>query len=135
MLALALLGLFALVFAQQTDATFDSGCNNKTSNEIQCCVNIDEVIGFINIDGCADLIIDWDNLNITLALELNDVILFESTFGWNTPPELCTDIWGLHICLKLEDMTLKEGDLHGCLYLNIDNLQVEMGCFDIGQED
>lgn len=107
------------------------GCNNYNDDEIQCCVYDDEILGFINIDGCVDLIIEWESLDITLALELNDVILFESTFGLDSPPALCTDFMGMNICLDLYDMDLVNGTLSGCVGLYIDTVNVPLGCFEI----
>ena len=77
------------------------------------------------------MIIDWDNLDITLELELNNTVIFEVTFGFDTPPAICTDIWGVNIFLKLEDMNFDDWNLSGCLDLIIDNsTDVSMGCFE-----
>ena len=110
-------------------STIDYGCNNSKTDEIQCCVYDDDIIGFIDIDACAVLDIDWDNLNITAMLELNGVVLFESTFGFDTPPELCTDFKGSNICLKFYNIDLINGELSGCLGIKIDNIEIPLGCF------
>ena len=110
------------------------GCTDN-NNEVSCCIGETEILNWINIVGCADLIIDWDNLNITLQLELNNTVLFETTFGFNTPPEICTDIWGLYICLLLNDIDFDDWNLSGCLDLIIDySIDVPMGCFDTSKD-
>ena len=134
-----LLALLALATCMPTNSTSDvdaeleTGCNNHSSNEIQCCVDIEDILGFMRVDACADLFIDWENLNMTAALELNDVILFESTFGFDYPPELCTDCFGARICMNIYDMMLKNGELSGCVGIKIDNIQIELGCFSTEQ--
>ena len=131
-LVLFLLGLASCSNVQNTIHVDDTvlGCTDE-NDEISCCIGETEILGWINLVGCADMIIDWDNLNIILQLELNGTILFETTFGFNNPPEICADIWGLHICLKLEDMEFDDWNLSGCLDLIIDDsIDVPMGCFD-----
>eukprot|EP00766_Chilomastix_caulleryi_P006146 gnl/Chilomastix_caulleri/81.p1 GENE.gnl/Chilomastix_caulleri/81~~gnl/Chilomastix_caulleri/81.p1 ORF type:complete len:160 (+),score=24.07 gnl/Chilomastix_caulleri/81:68-481(+) len=129
MLALVfLLALFGLVFTNEVETIkAETGCVDQ-DNVISCCIC--ENIGFINLDGCADIIVDWENLNITLQLTLNNVVLFETTFGFDTAPMLCADIWGSHICLELVNLNLDNWELTGCLDLIIDNIRVPMGCFD-----
>lgn len=108
----------------------DTGCNNYNSNEIQCCTCIDNIIGFIDIDGCADIYIDWDDLDIEFVLELNDTVLFDTEFGFDHPPELCIDIWGTNYCVDFEDMNIQNGVFTGCLHLVIDNdLDINFGCW------
>ena len=92
------------------------------------------MVGFIDIDGCATMQIDWDTLDITLQLTLNGTILFETTFGFDYPPELCTDIWGVHICVILEDMKLKNWEFTGCLHVTVDNVDINFGCWDIKRD-
>lgn len=113
---------------------FSYGCNNYNDDEIQCCVYEDEIIGFINLDGCADIIIDWNRMNITLALELNGTTLFETTFGFDSPPILCTDFMGSRVCLDIYDMDLINGVLSGCLELRIDEKKVPLGCFETKEQ-
>ena len=113
-----------------------AGCSNKSDNEIQCCACLDNVLGFIDLDGCADLTIDWDELDITLSLELNDTVLFESTFGFDSAPELCTDLWGIHICVYLDNLDLHDWEFTGCLHVIIDNqVDINFGCWDLKRED
>ena len=129
MLALILLlALFGLAFSEDVEAVeAEVGCVDK-DNIISCCICQD--IGFINLDGCADIIINWDTLDLTLELTLNGVVLFETTFGFDKAPMLCADIWGSHICLQLDDLNLDNWELSGCLNLIIDDIVVPMGCFD-----
>ena len=130
-LVLFLLGLISCSKVEETVL----GCTNE-DNEVSCCIGETDILGWLDLVGCADLIIDWDNLDITLELELNNTVLFETTFGFDTPPELCTDIWGLNICLKLEDMDFDDWNLSGCLDLVIDNsIEVPMGCFDTSKSE
>lgn len=96
-------------------------------NFIQCCTEAE--LGFINLDGCADMILDWDDLDITLQLELNGVVLFDTTFGFDRQPELCVDVWGVNICLLLDNLDLDDWKMSGCLDLVVNDVVVPLGCF------
>ena len=121
---------------KETGIDTGAGCSNTSNNTVECCACLDDLLGFIDLDGCADLIIDWDELNVTFRLTLNSTILFESTFGFDTAPELCTDIWGLHICVYFEDMRLRDWTFEGCLHLIIDySLDINLGCWSISKPE
>ena len=112
-----------------------AGCANTSNNDIDCCACIEDVLGFIDLDGCAHLYIDWDTLDVTFSLTLNDTVLFESTFGLNTAPELCTTLWGINICVYFEDMKLRNWTFEGCLHLIIDNsLDINLGCWSLSKD-
>lgn len=112
-----------------------AGCSNKSDDTVECCGCVDNILGFIDLDGCAVMLIDWDNLNITFELTLNDTILFESTFGFNTAPALCTTLWGVDICVEFENIELQNWEFTGCLHLIIDNkTDINFGCWDIKRE-
>lgn len=113
-----------------------AGCSNTSDNTVECCACVDDILGFIDLDGCADLVIDWDELNVTFKLTLNGTVLFESTFGFDTAPELCTDLWGLHFCVYFEDMELKNWTFEGCLHLIIDyGIDINLGCWSISKPE
>ena len=124
------------VSARATDIETGAGCSNTGDNIIDCCACVDNVIGFIDLDGCATLEIDWDTLDVTLSLELNDTVLFETTFGFDSAPSLCTDLWGIHICVDLENLDLHNWEFTGCLHVIIDNkVDINFGCWDIKKDD
>lgn len=69
----------------------------------------------MNVLGCAD--------------NHDSTILSETTYDFNNTQEIYMDIWGLHICLKLEDMEFDGWNLSGCLDLIIgDSIDVPIGC-------
>lgn len=112
-----------------------AGCSNKSNNEIECCACLDDLLGFIDLDGCADIELDWDTLDVTFRLTFNGTVLFESTFGFDSAPELCTDIWGIHICASFEDISLQNWTFEGCLHITIDyKLDINMGCWSLSKE-
>ena len=135
---MVMLALMALALAATEVDEAGAGCINHTNNEIECCAGFEDEIWIFDVRtvACAYLDINWDELNITLTLELNDVILFESTFGFDTAPELCTDFMGTHICLGLTDMKFDEWNLSGCISLTLDyNKEIDLGCFDTSKLD
>eukprot|EP00767_Chilomastix_cuspidata_P004547 gnl/Chilomastix_cuspidata/47.p2 GENE.gnl/Chilomastix_cuspidata/47~~gnl/Chilomastix_cuspidata/47.p2 ORF type:complete len:130 (+),score=26.23 gnl/Chilomastix_cuspidata/47:37-426(+) len=117
--------LAALVFAEEGD----TGCTD-VDNIVTCCLDLE--ISFIELDGCAELIIDWEMLDVEFEFFLNGVLLFDDTFGFDEPPLFCTDIWGLSICLGIEDLLYDDWVLSGCLDLVIEGAVVEIGCFSAG---
>ena len=131
-----LLGLLALAFAANVSEA-GAGCNNDTDNQIECCAGFEEDIWIFDVKtiACADIEIDWDTLDVTVALSINDVVLFESTFGIDSPPELCTDWMGCHICLGLTDMKLEDWVFTGCVSITIDNKEIDLGCWDTSKLD
>lgn len=134
-----LLALFGLAFAASTSTVNDAGagCNNHTDNEIECCAGFEEDIWIFDVKtvACANIMIDWDTLNVEVQLVLNDVILFESTFGIDYPPELCTDFMGSHICLGLTDMNLEDWRFTGCVSIIVDYKEIPLGCWDTSKLD
>lgn len=133
--AVANSGLHTYRYENSLKTDSGAGCANVTRNDIDCCACIENILGFIDLDGCAHLYIDWDSLNVTFSLTLNGTILFESTFGLNTPPELCTTIWGLDICVYFEDMRLRNWTFEGCLHLIIDNsIDINLGCWSLSRD-
>lgn len=125
-----------LLIASILGLSCDNGCENISNNEISCCTCNEDVIGFIDLDGCAIIDLDWDELDIDFTLELNNTILFETTFGFNHPPELCIDIWGMEICALLEDLSLLNNEFTGCLHLLVnENLDINLGCWDLKREE
>ena len=129
-LLLVLLAAFALATDVPTTVK-DAGCQ-EINNVASCCAYED--IGFINIDACANIEIDWTTLDITFSLTLNGVVLFDTTFGFDTPPALCADIFGMNICVGFTNMDLTDWVLSGCISLVIDGKKsIELGCFTLGQ--
>ena len=108
------------------------GCINSSNNLIECGVCLD-LWDWINIDISAELFIDWDLLDLTLTLDFNNVPLFETTFGINSPPYLCASFSGLDICIGFNDLELINWNLTGCLDLTIDGLHITLGCFDLSK--
>lgn len=133
-----LLALLAFAFASSSVQDAGAGCINTTDNEIQCCAGFEEDIWIFDVKtvACAYVDIDWEELNMTLTLELNDVILFESTFGFDTPPELCATWNGTDICLGITDMKFEDWNLSGCISIILDSTkEIELGCFDTSKLD
>lgn len=133
-----LLALFGLAFAAANEVSeAGAGCNNNTDNEIECCAGFEEELWIFDVKtvACANIVLDWDTLNVDLQLVLNDVILFESTFGIDNPPELCTDWMGCHICLGLTDMNLEDWRFTGCVSITVDNKEIPLGCWDTSKID
>lgn len=120
-------------FISTSDIDYGYGCNNSIENSVECCACVDP--GWLKFDGCADISIDWNDLDITLVLTLNDTILFDTTFGLDAPPALCADIWGVHICLKLEDLKLEDWEFTGCVHVTIDSIDINFGCFDLKKDE
>ena len=113
---------------------FDAGCSNE-DNTVSCCFD-EDLLGFIDINGCAELTFDFETLDVTIDLVLNSKVLFETTFGLDTQPELCVDnVFGLEkICIGLTDLKLDDFVLSGCLSLIFnDKKDVEIGCFELGK--
>ena len=129
---LLLLALFALAFADNTVTDAGAGCNNETDNEIECCAGFEEELWIFDVKtvACADIQIDWDTLDIELALSVNDVVLFDTSFGLDNPPALCTDWLGAHICLGLTDLHLEDWRFTGCVSVIIDGKDIDLGCWD-----
>lgn len=120
--------------ALRTDA--GAGCANTTSNDIDCCACIEDILGFIDLDGCGHLYIDWDTLDVTFTLTLNDTVLFESTFGFDAAPELCTTLWGINICASFENMKLEDWTFEGCLHVVIDyKTDINLGCWSLSRDE
>lgn len=131
MLALLLVLLSAFAFAVDVPTFKETGCQ-EVNNVASCCAY--EEIGFITLDACANIEVDWTTLDIIFSLTLNDVVLFETTFGFDTPPALCADIFGMNVCVAFTNMNLTDWVLNGCISLIIDNSKViELGCFTLGQ--
>ena len=131
MLALLLVLLAAFTLATDVPTVKETGCQ-EVNNVASCCAY--EEIGFITLDACANIEIDWTTLDITFSLTLNGVVLFDTTFGFDTPPALCADIFGMNVCVAFTDMDLTDWVLNGCISLVIDSSKVvELGCFTLGQ--
>ena len=123
-------------FAMENIKTIDAGCTD-VNNDIECCfgTDVDLYVFDIKLHGCADLSINWDTLDVDLELTLNDTVLFDTTFGLDRPPELCTDIWGLHVCLGLTDLMLDDWTFSGCLSVIInDSKTIDLGCFSTSKD-
>ena len=124
------------VSARANEIDTGAGCSNTSDNDIQCCACLDNVVGFIDLDGCANIYIDWDTLDVTFSLTLNGTILFESTFGIDHAPELCTDIWGVNICVELENLDLQDWEFTGCLHVIVDHkVDINFGCWDLKRDE
>lgn len=108
------------------------GCINTYDNLVECGVCLD-LWGWINIDISAEIYIDWELLDITLDIDLNNVPLFETTFGLNYPPYLCAEFSGMDICVGLNELKLQEWGLSGCLEITIDGLHITLGCFELNK--
>ena len=123
-----------LLLASVLGLTCDDGCENISNNEITCCTCNEDAIGFVDLDGCAVIDFDWEEMDIDFSLELNNTVLFETTFGLDHPPELCIDVWGVHLCAGFEDMLLINDEFTGCLHLSINEIDINLGCWDLVRE-
>eukprot|EP00766_Chilomastix_caulleryi_P000074 gnl/Chilomastix_caulleri/1068.p1 GENE.gnl/Chilomastix_caulleri/1068~~gnl/Chilomastix_caulleri/1068.p1 ORF type:complete len:92 (+),score=11.73 gnl/Chilomastix_caulleri/1068:92-367(+) len=87
MFALLLVLFAAVAAATDVPKVEESGCQ-EVNNIASCCAY--ENIGFIEINACANIEIDWTTLDITFSLTLNGVVLFDTTFGFvYTTSSLC----------------------------------------------
>ena len=134
-----LLGLIPLAFAGESKVTdAGAGCNNNSDNQIQCCAGFDEQILFwdVELKACADLILDWNSGDIELELTINDVVLFDTTFGVDHAPELCASIFGFDVCLALTELDLSDWEFKGCIAIVLnDEKEIDLGCWDLGKDE
>ena len=127
-----LLGLLACAMASHNLTDAGAGCNNKKDNTIECCAGFDEELWIFEFTqtACADVVIDWESLDVTLVLSLDNTVLFYSTFGLDNPPELCTTWKGLDVCIELTDLDLDNWRFTGCLTVKVNDKEIDLGCWD-----
>ena len=127
---LGLLALFAMFMFGACVESFNAGCDD-VDNVITCTAEFEEELGFVNLDivAEADLKLDFETLTVELDFLINQLCLFSTSFGLDSPPELCADVMNMHVCLELIDLKLDDWIFSGCLAIDINDKTIELGCF------
>lgn len=134
MLPLLTLLLLSMGFGMVDDYTIGAttpDCEWKI-NSFDCCFDYYESHGddYIYINLCGVVYFNFENLTITMNVEVNGSPIMSYTFGLYEEPEICSSLLDLEICVRIDDIEFSGTYISGCLVFDINSLEITAGCFD-----